>query len=161
MVRKGRVQKLSRHEHPHSVNRLRPIASGQIGILMTVPGNEIFRPVSAEKFRRLAFLAGRTGVGPRRYVVEDKPSSSALPSKDLSPVEPDRFLFFRTMISNHLFISFSNALERDLSSNPFGADRTSDRFVALIQKGGEGFERKIWEPIGIPPGRRRSISIPS
>ena len=71
MVRKGRVQKLSRHEHPHSVNRLRPIASGQIGILMTVPGNEIFRPVSAEKFRRLAFLAGRTRVGPRRYVVED------------------------------------------------------------------------------------------
>src|SRR6516162_5307846 len=98
MVRKGRVQKLSRHEHPHSVNRLRPTISGQVGILMTVPGNEIFRLVCAEKFRRLAFLAGRTGVGPRGYVMEDKPSSSALPSKDLSPVEPDRFLFFRTMI---------------------------------------------------------------
>jgi DNA repair exonuclease SbcCD nuclease subunit len=27
---KGRVQKLSRHEHPHSVNRLRPTVSGQV-----------------------------------------------------------------------------------------------------------------------------------
>src|SRR4029077_17081404 len=100
MVRKGRVQKLSRHEHPHSVNRLRPTVSGQVGILMTVPRNEIFRLVCAEKFRRLAFLAGRTGVGPRGYVMEDKPSSSSLPSKDISPVEPDRFLSLRTMIRN-------------------------------------------------------------
>src|SRR6516225_6371836 len=98
MVRKGRVQKLPRHQHPHSVNRLRPAVSGQVGVLMAVPGDEIFRLVRAEKLRSLAFLAGRTGVGPRGYVMEDKPSSSALPSKDLSPVEPDRFLFFRTMI---------------------------------------------------------------
>jgi hypothetical protein len=67
---------------------------------MTVPGDEIFRLVSAEKLRRLAFLARRTGVGSRRYVVEDKPSTStsSLPSEGTSPVEPDRFLFFRTMI---------------------------------------------------------------
>src|SRR6516225_9223852 len=100
MVRKGRVQKLSRHEHPHSVNRLRPTVSGHVGILMTVPGDEIFRLVCAEKLGRLAFLAGRTGVGPRGYVMENEPSSSSLPSKDISPVEPDRFLSLRTMIRN-------------------------------------------------------------
>src|SRR6516165_9843209 len=100
MVRKGRVHKLSRHEHPHTVSRLRPTVCGQVGILMTMPGEKIFGSVGAEKFRRLAFLAGRTGVGLRRYVVEDKPSTSALASKDLSPVEPDRLLLFRTMIRN-------------------------------------------------------------
>jgi hypothetical protein len=67
---------------------------------MDVSGDEIFRSVSAEKFSRLAFLAGRIGVGPRRYVVQDKPSTSALPSKDLSPVKPDRLLLFRTVIRN-------------------------------------------------------------
>ena len=100
VVRKCRGPKLSRHEHLDSVNRLRPTVSGQVGILMTVPGDKIFGTVSAEKFRRLAFLASRTRIGPRWYVVEDKPSTSALPSKDISPVKPDRFLFFRTMIRN-------------------------------------------------------------
>src|SRR5207237_9221909 len=78
VVRKCRGPKLSRHEHLDSVNRLRPTVSGQVGILMTVPGDKIFGTVSAEKFRRLAFLASRTRISPRWYVVEDKPSTSAL-----------------------------------------------------------------------------------
>src|SRR5271165_3299227 len=60
---------------------LRPTASRKVRKLMAVPGNEIFRSVGPEKFCDFRFLAGGTRIGTRRYVVEDKPLISSLPSR--------------------------------------------------------------------------------
>src|SRR5215472_9157195 len=100
MIRKGRGQKLSGHQQMHSLDYVRPTPSRQVRKLMAVSGNEPFRPVTQEQFFGLVFLADGTRKAHRWRVMEDKPSSSSLPSKDISPVEPDRFLSLRTVIRN-------------------------------------------------------------
>ena len=56
---------------------------------MAVPGNEVFRSVAAEEFCGFRFLAGGTRIGSRRYVVEDKPLISSLPSNGIPAIKPD------------------------------------------------------------------------
>src|SRR6516164_5058051 len=100
MVRKRRGQKLSGHQQMHSLDYVRPTPSHQVRKLMTVSGNKICRPVSLEELCGLAFLADRAGKAHRWRVVEHKPWTSALPPNGTSPVKPDCFLFFRTVIRN-------------------------------------------------------------
>jgi hypothetical protein len=47
---------------------------------MAAPGNEVFRSVAGEEFCGFRFLVGGTRIGSRRYMVEDEPLISSLPS---------------------------------------------------------------------------------
>ena len=93
-VRKRGAQKLSRHQQIYSVDPLRPTASRRVRKLMAVPGNEIFRSVCQEKLCGFRFLAGGTRIGTRRYVAEDRPLISSLPSNGRPALKPDRLLLF-------------------------------------------------------------------
>src|SRR5262245_28480749 len=100
MVWESGAQKLSRHQYIHSVNPFHPTVSRKVRELMSVPGNKIFRSVGLEEFCGFRFLARSTRVGLRRYMVEDKPLISSLPSKATPAIKPHRLLLFRTMIRN-------------------------------------------------------------